>query len=460
MKTKFLAITLFLFSFLGFSQQSIVGSWSGELDIQGMKLPLVFNIKEKENTITATLDSPKQGAKDIQISKTTFSNNELDIEDANLRIHYKGKLTDNKIEGIFTQGNMELPLVLLLMKAGSDFFLKRPQTPKAPFDYNTEEVSFENATDKNTLAGTISTPKDKKSFPIVIMITGSGVQNRDEELFGHKPFAVIADDFAKKGIATLRIDDRGAGGSSKGAKSPTTANFATDIDAAVEFLSQKGYTNIGLLGHSEGGMIAPMVAATNKKVKFIISMAGPATKIEDLMYKQIEKGGLLSGEKPEKVKLDVAMSSKAFHLMTNYKGDQLVKELENLLLTALQKYPDDLIDKKEIEEIAKAAAKTYSSPWFMYFIKFNPKDYIAKVKVPVLAINGEKDFQVDAKSNLEAFKNILSKSGNRKFETVSFPGMNHLFQECKTGAFAEYGEIEQTISPKVLDKMSGWILQL
>jgi uncharacterized protein len=460
MKSKLTIFAFFLFSIAGSSQQSIIGSWTGELDIQGMKLPLVFNIKEKENTITATLDSPKQGAKDIPVSKATFVNNELEIEVANIDLLYKGKLTNNKIEGIFTQGNMELPLVLSPMKEVGDFVLKRPQTPKAPFDYHTEEVSFENASDKNTLAGTISIPKDKKNFPIVIMITGSGVQNRDEELFGHKPFAVIADDFAKKGIATLRIDDRGAGGSSKGAKSPTMVNFATDINAAVEFLTQKGYTNIGLLGHSEGGMIAPMVATTNKKVKFIISMAGPATKIEDLMNLQIEKGGLLSGEKPEKVKLDVAMSRKAFHFMTNYKGGELLKELENLLLTALQKYPDDLINKKNIEEIAKAQAKTYSSPWFVYLIKFNPKGYIAKVKVPVLAINGEKDFQVDAKSNLEAFKNILSKSGNRKFETVSFPGMNHLFQECKTGAFEEYGEIEQTISPKVLDKMSSWILQL
>jgi uncharacterized protein len=460
MKTKFLTAALFFLSFFGFSQESVIGSWSGELDIQGMKLPVVFNIKEKENVITTTLDSPKQGAKDIPVTKTTFVNNELNIEDTNLRIHYKGKLANNKIEGIFTQGNMELPLVLLPMKAGGDSVLKRPQTPKAPFDYNIEEVTFENTTDKNTLAGTISSPKGKKDFPIVIMITGSGVQNRDEELFGHKPFAVIADDFAKKGIATLRIDDRGAGGSSKGAKNPTTANFATDINAAVTFLAQKGYTNIGLLGHSEGGMIAPMVAATNKKVKFIISMAGPATKIEDLMYIQIEKGGLLSGEKPEKVKLDVAMSRKAFHLMASYKGDQLVKELENLLLAELQKYPDDLVDKKTIEETAKAEAKSYASPWFVYFIKFDPMDYIAKVKVPVLAVNGEKDFQVDAKSNLEAFKNILARSGNKKFETVAFPDLNHLFQECKTGAFAEYSEIEQTIAPKVLDKISSWILQL
>ncbi|MCL9806003.1 alpha/beta hydrolase [Flavobacterium amniphilum] len=458
MKKLIFAFTLFS-SFVGFCQD-ITGTWSGELEVQGTKLPLVFNIKTEGNFLKSTLDSPKQGAKDIPVKSTLFENNTLTIDASDLGISYQGKLNNNKIEGVFKQGNMQLPLNIEKNGSQKDYTFNRPQTPKEPFNYKTEEVSFENPIDKNVLAGTISIPNDKKEFPIVVMITGSGGQNRDEELFGHKPFAVIADDFARKGIATLRLDDRGVGGSSKVEKKSTTADFATDISSAVDFLAQKGYTNIGLLGHSEGGMIAPIVATTNNKVKFIISMAGPGIKITDLMLKQIEQGGLLAGENPEKVKLDVQTSKKAFDYIINYKNNDLQKDLEVFYTNELKTYPPAFSEPKKIEEEAKNQSKTLTSPWFVYFLRFEPQDYISKIKIPVLALNGSKDFQVDAASNLEGFRKGLSKAGNKKFEVVNFEGLNHLFQECKTGAFSEYAEIEQTIAPKVLDKMSNWILKL
>lgn len=457
MKTKFFTIALLLIQSLLFSQE-ITGAWVGELEVQGMKLPLIVNIKQVGGNYASTLDSPKQGAIDIPVNKTIFSNNELTLELPSMQIIYKGKFVADKFEGIFKQGEMELPLILERNNKATNYSFNRPQTPKAPFDYTTEEVSFVNLLDHNTLAGTITTPKDKKDFPIVILVTGSGAQNRDEELFGHKPFAVIADDFAKKGIATLRLDDRGVGGSSK-TENATTANFASDINSAVAFLTQKGYQNIGLLGHSEGGMIAPMVASANKNVKFIISMAGPGVKIEELMAMQIERGGQLAGEKAEKVKLDLATAQKAFVYLSTYKGTNLATDMETFFTNELQQYPDGLIDKKTIEQQVKANTKFYSNAWFLYFIKFNPQDYISKLKIPVLAINGSKDFQVDAKTNLEGFEKGLKKAGNKKFETVNIEGLNHLFQECKTGAFIEYSEIEQTISPKVLDKMGAWILK-
>lgn len=459
MKKLLLITLLFLYPIIGNSQE-IIGSWAGELEIQGMKLPLIVNIKEANGVLTSTLDSPKQGAKDIPVKETFFKEGNLSLNASDLGIAYQGKWNNGKIEGTFKQGNMELPLVLEKNVGQKDYGFKRPQTPKGPFSYGTEDVTFVNPSDKNTLAGTISIPKDKKNFPIVILITGSGAQNRDEELFGHKPFAVIADDFAKKGIATLRLDDRGIGGSSKVDKKPTTADFATDINAAVEFLSQKGYATIGLLGHSEGGMIAPMVATMNKKVKFIISMAGPGIKCTDLLLKQVEQGELLAGEKPEKVKFDVETSKKVYEFINTYTGNDLQNDLETLYRNEVKKYTTDIALSEKLEQEAISEAKTLSNPWFVYFLKFNPQDYISKLKIPVLAINGSKDFQVDAVSNLEGFKQGLTKAGNKKFEVVNFEGLNHLFQECKTGAFSEYVEIEQTMAPKVLDKMSSWILKL
>lgn len=456
---KLIFTTTLLLSFLGFSQD-ITGTWSGELEIQGTKLPLLFKIKAEGSTLKSTLDSPKQGAKDIPVKNTLFENNLLTIDASDLGITYQGKLNNNKIEGVFKQGNMQLPLNLEKNDNQKSYSFNRPQTPKGPFNYKTEEVSFINPIDKNTLAGTISVPNNKKEFPIVVMITGSGGQNRDEELFGHKPFAVIADDFAKKGIATLRLDDRGIGNSTQVEKKSTTADFAVDINTAVEFLAQKGYTNIGLLGHSEGGMIAPIVASTNNKVKFIVSMAGPGIKITDLMLKQIEKGELLAGENPEKVKLNVETSKKVFEYILNYKGNDLQKNLEVFYINELKKYPSAFVQQDKIQEEAKSQAKTLTGDWFLYFLKFDPQNYISKIKIPVLAINGSKDFQVDAATNLDGFRKGLSKAGNKKFEVINFEGCNHLFQECKTGAFSEYAETEQTISPKVLNKMSDWILKL
>lgn len=459
MKKLFFTTALLLLSIFGYSQD-INGSWTGELDIQGMKLPLIFNIKTEDNSLKSTLDSPKQGAKDLPVKSTQFENNILTIEATDLGISYKGNYNNGKIEGTFKQGNRELPLNLEKNQSQKEYNFNRPQTPKSPFDYKTEDVSFINPVDKNTLAGTISTPKDKKDFPIVVMITGSGTQNRDEELFGHKPFAVIADDFAKKGIATLRLDDRGIGGSSQVEKKSTTADFATDINEAVNFLVQKGYKNIGLLGHSEGGMIAPMVATMNKNVKFIISMAGPGIKISDLMLKQIEQSAVLSGENQEKIKLDVEVSKKLYDYVLSYKGTNLQNDTETFYSNELKKIPSNLADSNKMQEQVKAEVKQITNPWFLYFLKFDPQEYITKLKIPVLAINGSKDFQVEATSNLEGFKKGLKKAGNKKFETINFEGLNHLFQECKTGAFSEYIEIEQTISPKVLDKMSDWILKL
>ncbi len=282
--------------------QNIIGSWSGELNVQGMKLPLILNISEKDGGLITTLDSPKQGAKGLPVKETRFEKSELTIEAPALGISYKGTLNKNgELEGTFSQNGMSLPLVFKkgLAEAAE---LKRPQTPKPPYNYFTEDVTLKNETEGNLLAGTIAAPNDSKDIPIMVMITGSGAQNRDEELFGHKPFLVIADYLAQKGIGTFRIDDRGIGGSEKGKDEATSEDFAGDISSAVNFLAARGYKNIGLIGHSEGGMIAPMVGQINNKVKSMILMAGPGIPITELMKLQTYQVSLSSGVTEDKAR--------------------------------------------------------------------------------------------------------------------------------------------------------------
>lgn len=456
MKKSFLLFVFVLF-FTPFFGQEIIGSWAGELDIQGTKLPIIFNVKSNETGLTTTMDSPAQGAKDIPVAKTTFEKNELFLDASNMKIQFKGALVNDKIDGTFSQGGMNLPLVLSRKKEAN-----RPQTPKAPFDYEIQEVIFVNPIDLNTLAGTLTTPKNKKNFPVVVLITGSGQQNRDEEIFGHKSFWVIADDFAKKGIAVLRLDDRGIGGSNKGNNNtPTSQNFATDINAAVNFLALKGYKNIGLAGHSEGGMIAPMVASQNNKVKFVISMAGPGIPIEELLQLQSRAVAKLDGASDADLKMNEELNRKLYAVIKNPKSNDLKSEIKTILSEELKKLPkEQLPPESEIEKMLESEAKQISNPWFVYFLKFNPDDYWSKLKIPVLALNGSLDSQVTSKENLAGIKSSLEKAKNKSFEIIEFPNLNHPFQEAKTGAVSEYAELEQTISPAVLDKMSSWILKL
>ncbi len=451
-------VCFFITSKMLFAQQ-ITGSWTGELDIQGAKLPLIFNIKQDDNNYSSTFDSPAQGAKDIPISKTTFSNNELILDANNLGIQYKGSYANDQISGTFYQGKMIIPLVLK-RKSVADSSPKRPQTPKEPFDYSISEVLIENPLEKNTLAGTLTTPKNKKEFPIVILITGSGQQNRDEELFNHQPFWVIADDFTKKGIGVLRLDDRGIGGSTNGNKNPTTQNFATDINAAVDYLAGKGFKKIGLIGHSEGGMIAPMVAINNKKVGFIISLAGPGIPIDQLVSLQATALANANGANPEEMKRNTELNQKMYQKIIHSSETNLQSELKILLTEAIKKLPKNQLPQEDkIEELVDSQIKQISSPWFVYFLKWNPDAYWSKLKIPVLALNGSLDLQVTSKENLAGIRSNLEKAKNKDFEILEMSGLNHLFQEAKTGKVEEYSQLEQTISPNVLEKMSTWILE-
>lgn len=449
MKTKIIAITLILLVQNLFAQ-SIFGTWYGNLDIPGQKLPLVIHIMEDGLQIKSTFDSPLQGATGIPIQKTTFENNEVSLEAPNLGINYRGKFTAEKIDGTFTQNGMDLPLVLTRNNTAP--LMERPQEPKPPYSYNSMDVTFKNEVQGNVLAGTIAAPKNfDKNSPILVMITGSGVQNRDEELMGHKPFLVISDDLAKKGIATLRLDDRGIGGSEKGKDGATTADFATDINSAVNYLLKNGYKNIGLIGHSEGGMIAPMVADQNKNVKFIVLLAGPGIPIVDLFIDQNRKLMVANQVPKEVIDKDLLMKTQIFEFVKSYSGKDYQADLK--------KYLDKTFPEMSPEE-EQAYVTQLGTNWMEYFLKFNPQIFLEKIKIPVLAVNGSLDLQVSAKENLAGIKKSLEKAENKHFETVEFEGLNHLFQTAKTGNPLEYSQITETFSPTVLNKISSWILFL
>lgn len=430
--------------------QNILGSWSGELNIQGMKLPLVINVSEKDGVLVSTLDSPKQGAKGLSVKETKFENGEFSINAPNLGLKYKGTLKEESIEGEFLQNGMKLPLSL--KRGGAETVeLKRPQTPKQPYNYFTEDITLKNETEGNLLAGTIAAPSESKAYPIYVLITGSGAQNRDEEIFGHKPFLVIADYLAKNGIATLRLDDRGVGGSEKGKEGATTEDFAGDINSAVNFLVGKGYKNIGLIGHSEGGMIAPMVGQMNKNVKSMILLAGPGIPITELMKLQTYQVSLSSGVPEEQAKHAAEQNYDMYYFVKDYKGDNLENDLQKYI-----KQNNPLMKEEQI----MGAVKQLTNPWFRYFLAFNPDKYLSKTKVPVLALNGSIDVQVTAKENLEGIRESLKKAKNKKFKTQELDNLNHLFQTAKTGGVSEYGEIEETFAPAALEIIKDWILSV
>lgn len=453
MKTKSVLFFL-LISFQSIIAQEIVGSWQGNLSVQGTQLPLIFNFEKKGDYYQTTLDSPMQGAKGIPVKETSYVNNELQLTAPELNLKYSGLFNGTAIEGTFIQNGTSFPLVLTRK------IINRPQEPKGPIDYPAEEVTFINPIDKNTLAGTLTLPKNKKDFPVVVLITGSGAQDRNSSLYNHQPFAVIAHDFAQKGIGVLRLDDRGIDGSSKGSPEDTSANFAGDISAAVDFLHAKGFKKIGVLGHSEGGMIAPIVATQNKKVQFIISLAGPGIPIDRLMLLQSQSVAKAQGATASQIATSTALNEKIYAYIINYSGNNLKTEFKEYIREEFKKITQNQgLTENQIDTFVSQQTSVITSPWYVYFLKFNPEAYWSKVKVPVLALNGSLDVQVKAAENLAGIQNSLQKGGNKKGTIKEFPGLNHLFQEAKTGTVAEYESLEQTISPMVLNTMSEWILK-
>ena len=455
-----LLITLFV-SICSFAQD-ITGQWNGALKVQGTQLRLIFNVTKTDNGFSSTMDSPDQGAKGILVKTTTFENSKIKFEIANPKIEYDGELKENEIIGTFKQSGQQFPMNLS-RKVIDKEVVNRPQEPKKPYSYYSEDVTFENAKANISLSGTLTLPKKDGVFPVVILITGSGPQNRDEELLGHKPFLIISDYLTKNGIAVLRYDDRGVGQSKGDFKSATTADFATDVESAITFLKTRPEINknkIGLIGHSEGGLIAPMVASKSNDVSFIVLLAGPGISGDKILLLQQKLIGKASGVSNKNLLESELTNRKAFDIVKkSVTQEQLKIDLTNYIRQTLTKDSPDAEKALEMsdEDFVKMQVEDIVNPWMQYFIKYDPKATLEKVKCPVLAVNGEKDLQVPSKENLTAIKDALLEGGNRNVTIKEFPNLNHLFQECKTGLPNEYSTIEQTFSPVALEEITSWI---
>lgn len=344
--------------------------------------------------------------------------------------------------------------------------IKKPrlQDPTLPYSYYTEEVSFRGKTDTAVLSGTLSLPSKQGKFPVVVLISGSGPQDRNEEVFNHRPFLVLADYLTHHGIGVLRYDDRGIGKSTGSFKTATSYDFAADASAAVDFLKKRkeiDIHNIGIIGHSEGGMIAPILATTRKDIAFIVLMAGPGIPIAELMDLQSRKMGALEGAPQDYLDKSSAFETGAFNIIKKSTNDSLSVKLQNYFTIAIQQLPTEMRPptEEETKKLIAAQAKQMSSPWFREFIRFDPTPYLKQVKCPLLAINGTLDAQVTATENLKGISTAMLEAHQSKYTITSYPGLNHLFQESKTGSMGEYATIEQTVSPKVLNDIQHWINQ-
>lgn len=457
MKQRIVMLLAVLFS-LAMYGQDITGSWNGVLKVQDLQLRIVFNVTESNDSYNSTMDSPDQGAKGIPVTSTTFDNKTIQFVVANAGIEYTGVLKENKFVGTFKQGGMELPLDLSRIAVAKEV-KHRPQEPMKPFPYHSQEVTFVNTKAKVSLVGTLTLPSEVGKFPAVILISGSGPQNRDQELFDHKPFLVISDYLTKKGIAVLRYDDRGVGQSSGEFKTATTSDFATDVQSAIAYLKTRkeiDKNKIGLIGHSEGGIIAPLVASKSKDVSFIVLLAGTGVPGDELLLSQQIAISKASGISGSQLANSLQTSTKAFELVRQANNDQALKEELTKLLEKTLQGDTNGSDKTAL---ISAQVEQISSPWMQYFIKYDPAIALEKVACPVLAVNGGHDLQVPAKENLEAIKAALLKGGNKDVTTEIFPTLNHLFQESETGLPTEYAKIEQTFSPQALSAITDWILE-
>ncbi|MFA6644521.1 MAG: alpha/beta fold hydrolase [Bacteroidales bacterium] len=453
---------IFLFLLTGnLYSQEIIGSWTGSLKIQETSLRLVFNVSMKDSVLISTFDSPDQGAFGLPTTRTTYSESDkkLEIIASGLGIFYRGILDNDSIVGTFNQGGIPFPLTL---RKTIKEVVHKPQTPIEPLPYISEEVTIpDKSQNKVSLSGTLTLPDSTGIFPAIILIAGSGPNDRDETIFGHKPFYLLSDYLTRNGFAVLRYDKRGVGKSTGDYSKATISDFVTDASNALEYLkSRKGIdsSKIGMLGHSEGGIIAPMVASKSSDVKFLVLLAAPGTKGIEIVLDQNENSLKHQGIEPETINRLQLTNREIFESLLVWSGSENDRTaLRDRLSYLWEQLPILIKLKLEKEPYLRAQFNAMITPGYRSFLATDPKDYLSLVSCPVLAINGENDVQVPALKNLEAIKHHIQKGGNYKVETKSYPMLNHLFQESITGQPDEYAKIDQTISPQVLSDITNWI---
>ncbi len=467
MKTYFILFTLVIaFSVSAQKPGKITGLWEGKLNV-GITLRLVFEFNvDSTGNIAGTSYSPDQGNEPLPCSNINVKDDSVSFVVEIAHAGFAGKFeNDSLISGKLTQGRS---FDLVLSKVVKVSKLARPQTPQPPFNYISEEVGYDNADKSLHYGATITMPHGTGLFPAILLVTGSGAQNRDEEIFEHKPFLVIADYFTRQGYIVMRVDDRGIGESSGNFNTATTEDFAKDVNTSLNYLKKLKHvdtTRLGMLGHSEGGMIAPMLASQRNDVKFIILLAAPGEKIPMLMEQQ--NVAILKS---------VGYTQKAVEAY-----DILYRTIIDVIMRTGTKEEAEMTLNKEVNEWKKNTPKDIvagttgiindstqgkfvtsfyeelSSPWYSYFLRFDPAIYLENVRCKVLALNGDKDLQVNYQTNLNGIRDALKKSNSPSYEVKEIPGLNHLFQNCKSCTVSEYGQLEETFSPKALGIISEWL---
>ncbi len=446
----------------GAETADLSGHWEGEIALPTVALQVMVDLTPTGDGWQGTIDIPMQGAKGLALS-------DISIEGTTARFTisgvpgnptFNGKLEEGELRGTFTQSGVELTFRLGRDEVEAP---KRPQEPVAPFPYRSEEVGYDHG--DVHLAATLTLPPGEGPFPAVVLITGSGAQNRDEELMGHKPFLVLADHLTRAGIAVLRADDRGVGGSTGETKSSTSSDFADDALAAVAWLKKRpeiAGDSIGLVGHSEGGLVAPLAATRSKDVAFAVLLAGPGVPGDEILLLQTERIARANGSDEKTIDQQKADMKEAFALLRSYDDEKVIQEK----LTALARRQVARLSEEERAQMGddpeaaiEAEISQMTGPWFRFFLGYDPAATLRQVKIPLLVLNGALDLQVVAEQNLPAIEKTLEAAGNSDYTVKRLPGLSHLFQHAETGSPTEYAKIEETFAPQALALISDWILE-
>lgn len=433
------------------SAQTFEGTWRGDLHIQGQQLPLVFALQQENKVWKGTLQSPAQSQAKMPISNILVQKDSILIDVKGIGLSFQGLLKGDTLKGLFSQGGLALPLVLTRsVGPNEERPIVRTQVVVPPYPYDTAAVVITNAYDNIKLAGTLTFPKKKGKYPAVLLLTGSGPQDRNEAIFNHKPFQILADYLTRNGIVVLRVDDRGVGESGGSFENSTIENFSKDAISAFKYLQMQPQVDgkkVGIIGHSEGGLIAELLAGQHLPgLSYIVSLAGPSFSIDKLMEEQLYAVGKAAGMSEQSLAQARKINAKNFEIVKSNLGTEEAyqKLVENMSLS-------NLANNKQMER----ELLTMLAPAYRYFMRIEPELYLAKINIPVFAAFGSLDIQVPADSNLKSLHDLLPK--HPKNVLKEYVGMNHLFQKATTGQLAEYADIEETINPQVMHDIAAWI---
>ena len=440
--------------------------WSGTVVLPGQNLDFTVRFRAGEaGAVQATIDIPAQGAKNLRLDDVVFDDEHIrfSITSSGANFEYAREPNDTATGKLLQHGmTLKSSMHRVSAEEAAHAGPPRPQMPKPPFPYAQREVTYENPADSAKLAGTLTIPEGHGPFPAVVLITGSGAQDRDETIFGHKPFLVLADHLTRAGIAVLRSDDRGVGGSTGASMTMTTETFVGDVACAVDLLKKQpdiDARRIGLIGHSEGGLIAPILASSRDDIALIVMLAGPGAPGDELLGQQIAALLRVEGRSDEQIDEQVRAQRAVFKLL---KSDAPEEELRTatrafIRVQNTQANPGAAVTEESLDEQMKIHFPLLLSPWMRTFVRLDPRDFLVKVRCPVLALGGTLDLQVPADKNLPEIERALAKGGNKQVVAKALPKLNHLFQEAQTGSVAEYATIEQTFAPAALDEITSWL---